>query len=391
MRLTVVSHVVHFRHQGRLYAYGPYAREIEIWADLFHHVLIAAPLRSGPPPLDALPFEHRNIAIAPQPETGGDTLARKLLQILYLPVLLWTLARAMSSADAIHVRCPGNLGLLGAALAPLFSRRIVAKYAGQWHGGDYVAPTFRLQRWLLSSRWWRRGIVTVYGAWPGQAAQIVPFFTSMMTADQVDASQRAAARKMLAAPARLLYSGRLVPLKGIDVLLHATRLLRGEVRLTILGDGPEKPRLQQLAATLGIAGSVSFPGAVPFAEVMRAYDDHHILVLASNSEGWPKAVTEAMCHGVVCIASDEGLLPWMLQNRGLTVPVNDAPRLAEAIESLIADPALYRDYSRNAAQWARGYSIEGLREALRDLLQQRWRLPASALQSAPFSESVPQP
>lgn len=392
MRLLIVGHVIHYAYKGRLYAYGPYAREVEIWADLFAEVCIAAPLRPDPPPHDAIPFSRGNISVDPQPETGGDTLARKLRQVACLPALCWRLGRAMAAADAIHVRCPGNLGLLGAALAPLFSTRIVAKYAGQWYNGDFVAPTFRLQRWILSSRWWRRGIVTVYGRWPGQPAQVVPFFTSMMTSEQVAESQSAAARKTLSSPVRILYSGRLVPMKGVDVLLAAILLLHEAgipLELTILGDGPEKPRFQGLARSLGIDGLVDFAGAVPFSDVMRSYHGAHILVLASNSEGWPKAVAEAMCHGVVCVGSDQGLLPWMLDGRGLTVPVGDPSGLACAIQCLVANPNLYHRFSRNAARWARSYSIEGVREALRQLLQERWNLPPGALSATP-SHPVPQ-
>lgn len=382
MKLLVVSHVVHYLREGRLHAYGPYAREIEVWADLFEEVRIAAPVRVEHGPLDCVPFVHANISMVPQLETGGDALFPKLMQLLNLPAHCWRLARAMAACDAIHVRCPGNLGLLGAALAPLFSRRIVAKYAGQWHQGNHVAPTFRLQRWILASRWWRHGVVTVYGQWPDQPAQIVPFFTSMMTADQVARSRQAALGKAIGEPTRLMYSGRLVPRKGIDVLLHAVGLLhqRGKaVRLAIVGDGPERPRLERLALESGAGGVVEFHGAVPFEDMMRWYEDSHILVLASQSEGWPKAIAEAMCHGVVCIGSTQGLLPWMLDQRGLTVPADDAERLAESICTLIEDPRLYLKLSRNAAQWAQGYSLEGLREALRALLAERWNVPLSEL------------
>jgi glycosyltransferase involved in cell wall biosynthesis len=278
------------------------------------------------------------------------------------------------------VRCPGNLGLLGALLAPLFSERIVAKYAGQWHAGSCISSTYRLQRWVLSSRWWRRGVVTVYGQWPDQPAQIVPFFTSMMTGEQVARSRRAAAAKVLEQPARVLYSGRLVPRKGLAVLLEAVRLagqMGTALELAIVGDGPERSRLERLAQELGIGQRVQFHGAVPFGEMMRWYEKAHILVLASQSEGWPKAITEAMCHGVVCIGSDEGLLPWMLADRGLTVPPEDAGQLARALSELAADPGLYTTLSRNAAQWAQGYSLEGLREALRVLLAERWNVPLS--------------
>ena len=134
MRLLILSNVIHYRHQGCLYAYGAYAREIDVWAELFDEVRIAAPCRDARPGSLAAPFTRSNIAIAPQAEVGGETAAAKIRLLAALPALLWSLCREMLAADAIHVRCPGSFGLIGAALAPLFSRYVVAKYAGQWNG-----------------------------------------------------------------------------------------------------------------------------------------------------------------------------------------------------------------------------------------------------------------
>src|SRR6185312_7276238 len=127
MRLVVVSHVVHYRFEGRLFAYGPYAREIALWAELFEEIAIASPCRAERPPADALPLEANNISILPQVEAGGETLREKLQLLAWLPVMIVRLLRALAGADAIHVRCPGNLGLLGAVLAPLFGKQLIEK------------------------------------------------------------------------------------------------------------------------------------------------------------------------------------------------------------------------------------------------------------------------
>src|SRR5437773_489366 len=108
-RLLIVSHVTHYRDAGKLYAYGPYSREIDIWADLFAEVVIAAPCRDAAPPGDWLPFARSNISIVDQLETGGDSMSAKLHQVIMLPSLVRGLVRAMKNADAIHVRCPGNV------------------------------------------------------------------------------------------------------------------------------------------------------------------------------------------------------------------------------------------------------------------------------------------
>jgi hypothetical protein len=208
MRLLITSHVIHYRHQGRLYAYGPYAREIDQWADLFAEVEIASPCRNQAPPGDCLPFERANIAILPQKEAGGETLWTKLGLLASIPGMVWGLGSAMRRVDAIHVRCPGNLGLIGAVLAPLFSRRIIAKYAAQWNGGAGEPFSARLQRAILSSWWWK-GPVTVYGNWPGSPKHVIPFFTSLLTAEQIERARQSAARDRRGPGLKVLYTGRL--------------------------------------------------------------------------------------------------------------------------------------------------------------------------------------
>lgn len=372
-RLCVVSHVIHYRHGGVIHAYTAYAREIEIWADLFPEIVIAAPCVEGTPPGDAAAIGRPNIRMVPQLRTGGDTPDAKLRQILLLPVLLTSLAGALLRADAVHVRCPGNLGLLGAVLAPILSRRRIAKYAGQWIDFPGEAWTVRLQKRILGSRWWR-GPVTVYGSWPGQPPWIVPFFTSVLERKQVERARRAAAARTLADRPRILFLGRLSRPKNVHILLGALDRLKQdgiELSCTIAGDGAERVTLEEQAVRLGVAAV--FLGGVDFERALACYESHDILVLASESEGWPKALTEAMAFGLACIGSEQGLIPQILgEGRGLTVPPGDEAALVAALRRLVTSPEEAREMGDRAAPWAQRYSLEGLRDALRELLERWW-------------------
>lgn len=363
-RLCIVSHVVHYRHGGRVHAYAPYAREIEVWADLFPEVRIAAPCEDAPPPGppgDTAAIDRDNVSMDPQPRAGGDAFGAKLKQILLLPVMMVAMAGALRKADAVHVRCPGNLGFLGAAMAPLFSRRLIAKYAGQWNGFPGEARTVRWQRALLGSRWWR-GPVTVYGSWPDQPPWIVPFFTSVLDREQVERARRAAASRTPTDRPRVLFVGRLSRAKNVDVLLDA---LNG-LPCTIVGDGPERQALEARAP------QAVFAGAVGFDRVLGFYETHDVLVLASETEGWPKAIVEAMAFGLVCIGSDRGLMPQLLaEGRGLVVPPRDVDALAAALRRA-ADPAEAAAIRERAAPFGQRYSLEDLREALREVMEKWW-------------------
>ena len=339
--LLIVSHVVHYRHGGRLFAYGPYAREIDIWADLFPRVTIAAPCRDEGPPGDCLPFSRANIAILPQKETGGETLGAKVALAAALPALAWGLVRAMRRAEAIHVRCPGNIGLLGAALGALFSRRLVAKYAGQWSDYRGEPVTSRLQKAILRSRWWG-GPVTVYGRWPGQPPHVIPFFTSILTADQAARAQAVAGARRPGGPLRVLYVGRLSRPKNVDSLIDSIKNLDDRscpCECALVGDGPQRPALEAQVAAHGLQGRVRLVGSLSFERVLDFYEWADVLVLASETEGWPKAIAEGMAFGLVCIGSDRGLIPQMLgEGRGVVVPPGDVASLTEALGRLAAAP-----------------------------------------------------
>ncbi|MBV9743959.1 MAG: glycosyltransferase [Acidobacteriia bacterium] len=348
---------------------------MEVWADLFNQVVIAGPCRDELPPPDCAALQRRNITIDPQPEAGGESVRGKIGLLRATPVMIWRLMQTFHKVDAIHTRCPGNLGLLGTLLGPLFSRRLICKYAGQWTSYPGEALSVRFQKRVLSSRWWR-GPVTVYGDWPGQPAHVIPFFTSVLSRAQVARARAASERKRFRSPLHVLYVGRLSASKNVDKLLEALRVVRDHgyrMHATIVGDGPERYKLEILRSRLHLTEDVEFAGAVDFDRVMSLLETSDVLVLASNTEGWPKAIAEAMAFGLICIGSDRGLIPQMLGNgRGLLVPPRDVSALAAKLEMIAAAPENYTEMSRRAASWAQRFSLDGLRDALCSLMSSSW-------------------
>ncbi len=372
--LAIVTHVVHYAHEGQLWAYTPYAREIDIWASLFPKILLVAPLRHQAPPGDASAFDATNITVRPMREAGGETLGAKLRQIGMLPWMLRDLWRALDSVDAIHVRCPGNIGLLGIILAPLRSKKLVAKYAGQWEGYRGEAVTVTLQRALLRSCWWR-GPVTVYGGRRGDPSHVVPFFTSVMNERQIAHARAVSESRTFRAPLRILFVGRLTASKRIDAVVEAVSSISAGVvdRFTIVGDGPAREMLRALVASKQLESRVHFAGALPFDEVLNAYERHDVLVLVSATEGWPKVVAEAMAYGVVVIGADIGQLRGMLHDdRGCLVGAGDSNAVAQVLLKLVSDLERTRAISGRAAANRSNASLSDLRRELQRLLQKRW-------------------
>lgn len=373
--LVIITNVMHYEAVGQLYASGPYTREIQPLADLFEKVFIAAPFQKGHPSLDCLPFANKNILILPQKESGGRTFKEKFLLFLNVPRHVVELCWAMQKGEVIHVRCPCNLGLLGTILAPFFSKYIMTNYSAQWHSFAGEPFSSRLQRFILRSWWWRKGLVMVYGEWPDQPRQIIPFFTSTMTIQQVKRGTEIACNKRLTLPVEIFFVGRLVPAKGVDVLLRAaSTLLKQNVpfKISIIGDGHDRERLEGIAKQLDLLGHVKFVGALPYAEVMNWYEKAHVLVLPTKSEGFPKVLVEAMCFGVVCVATNTGLIPWMLKDRGFVISYGDVEALAARLQDIVKDPILFQRLSTESNAWAQNYSLEGVQDVYKRLFSERW-------------------
>jgi glycosyltransferase involved in cell wall biosynthesis len=323
--------------------------------------------------------------VSRQPERGGQAWKDKAIQFLSLPIMLVNLSKTVWRADAIQVRCPGNLGLLGALIAPLFSRYRIAKYAGQWSDYDGEARSYRLQRAILSSKWWGAPVI-VYGEWPNQPAHIKPFFTSVMDLKQVTRAKSACMDKQLHDPLRVIFVGRLSRSKNVHVLLDALGKLHSKgmnVEARIIGEGPELPALKTLSIALDLPQTaISFLGGMSFEDVLSNYEWADVLVLASETEGWPKAIAEGMAFGLVCIGSHRGLVPQMLADgRGLVVEPGDPAALVCSLENIIRKHVDFPSMSRKAAEWGQRYSLDGLKRALQDLLIHEWHLNEHELRS----------
>jgi glycosyltransferase involved in cell wall biosynthesis len=138
---------------------------------------------------------------------------------------------------------------------------------------------------------------------------------------------------------------RLVPQKGVDVLIRAVEKLDG-VTLLVVGDGPLRPELEEMADTLD--GRVRFLGTRDdVAAILPALD---VFALSSRWEGEPMALLQAMACALPCVATATGGARELLGNgRGLLVAIDDPAALSGAIQRLLAD-GVQRDALSAAAR-----------------------------------------
>lgn len=142
---------------------------------------------------------------------------------------------------------------------------------------------------------------------------------------------------------RLLFVGRLAPVKGLRVLLDAFKIAHAAqpgLTLTLVGDGEDRNHLEQLAAPFGDA--VTFMGYCSQAEVAAAIAKSDALVLPSFAEGLPVVLMEALAAGRPVIATQVAGVNELVEHEisGLLVPAGSVEDLACAIGRLAGDPTL---------------------------------------------------
>ena len=155
------------------------------------------------------------------------------------------------------------------------------------------------------------------------------------------ANPASAAARRAGAPRRVGVVANLRPVKGLDVFLRAAALVvrdYPDVQFPIAGEGPERARLEALAAELDLTDRVQLLGLV--GDVPSFLADLDVVVQSSLSEGLSNAVIESMAAGRPVVATAVGANPNLIQDgiNGLLVPPGDHERLAEAIKSLLRHP-----------------------------------------------------
>ncbi|MFM8333589.1 MAG: glycosyltransferase [Candidatus Methylumidiphilus sp.] len=141
----------------------------------------------------------------------------------------------------------------------------------------------------------------------------------------------------------LLCVGRLTPAKGQHILLDAVQRLLAqgrEVRLTFVGNGPDRDSLEAQARQLGLADAVIFAGAVNQDHILEYYAQADAFVLPSFAEGLPVVLMEAMAMAVPCVTTHITGVPELIQHgvNGLLTAPSDVEGLTQAIGWLIDHP-----------------------------------------------------
>lgn len=370
MKFTIITHVNHILQANDYFGYAPYVHEMNIWFKYVDEVIIVAPIKNGVPTAIESEYKHGEIDFRKVPDFSFTSFSRIFSSIFKLPIIFWRVYFAMKNADHIHLRCPGNMGLIGCFVQILFPNKIkTAKYAGNWDSQSKQPFSYKIQKWILSNTFLTRNMqVLVYGNWENQSKNIKPFFTATYS----DSEKEVVAKTDLNGTIHFIFVGSLVsgknPLYAIKLIEKLAQKGR-PVILNLYGEGAEKESLQNYIQENNLQNFVILHGNQNKETVKNAYQKSHFVILPSKSEGWPKAIAEAMFWGCVPIATKVSCIPFMLDfgNRGILLEMNLNQDINQ-IEVIIADENNFRNKSKLSQNWSQNYTLELFETEIKKLL-----------------------
>lgn len=370
MKIAIITHILHKEKNGEYYSYEPYIREMNIWFKYASDVIVVAPLSGESITRIESKYLKDTISFKTIPQISFFSFFKTLKSTLKMPFIVFRILKAMNAVDHIHLRCPGNIGLIGCVLQIFFPQKPkTVKYAGNWDPNAEQPWSYRLQKKILSNTKISKNIkVLVYGEWEGQTQNIVPFFTASFSKTEKINSIR-----KISNPYKFVFVGTLnegkrpfFTIKLIENLLQK----RIPVTLEMYGNGDMKQDLKEYIAINNLDPFIKLMGNQNLKIVKEAYCNSHFLILASKSEGWPKAIAEAMYFGCIPIATNISCVDWMLDfgKRGILIEP-DVVSATRKIEASLSDILRLQEMSENAMEWSQQYTLEYFDDAIKKVIK----------------------
>ena len=367
MRFLVISSAPTLFKQNRYFAYSPYARELNIWSHfvtdfeilsptVYHKKLILEELNGNP-------------KVFSVPVLVFDSFLNIIFSLFNIPIVLFKIFRRMQRADHIHLRCPGNVGLLGCFVQIFFPvKPKTVKYAGNWDPNSKQPLSYKLQKWIVSNTLLSKNIkVLVYGNWPNQTKNIIPFFTASFSKSEIEDIV-----KDFTGELKFLFVGSLVEGKQPFYAIRLVEELKNSgrsVSLKIFGEGSLRPDLENYIQTKNLRTYITVCGGVSLDQLKNEYKRSHFSILPSKSEGWPKAVAEAMFFRCIPVATRVSCVPWMLKNgkRGILLD-DELEKDISMLNEILENRGELQKMASEAMNWSQHYTVEYFEKEIKKLL-----------------------
>ncbi|WP_320814514.1 glycosyltransferase [Flavobacterium sp.] len=370
MRLVVISSAPVVIQENEKFLYAPYEKEMQLWVKYANESQFCCPVWKDDKKLLITKVSFPILPIIELKEFDVLSLKNAFSAISKILNNLFVIYSAMQQADHIHIRCPGNIGLLACFVQIFFpNKKKTVKYAGNWDPKSKQPLSYRIQKWILSNTFFTKNTkVLVYGKWKNSSKNIKPFFTATYTSNDMKPIPLRSFNEriefvfvgMLSVGKQPLYVAEL-----IKVLISK----KINVRLRYFGEGVLKDDILRFVNKNKLQSFIFLEGNQPKEVVEKAYQESHFLVLPSKSEGWPKVVAEAMFWGCVPLVSSVSCVSYMLKDneRGVLL-TEDLEKDIDKLNALISNEDQYFEMATLGMNWSRKFTMDKFENEIQKLL-----------------------
>jgi len=372
MKFGIITHTIHKIANNQIFSYEPYVREMNLWSKYVKEFTVLAPLSTESISKIENSYQHQNIKVVSIPIFNITSSKNILKSLIVIPKICWKIFMVMKEVDHIHLRCPGNIGLLGCLVQILFpSKPKTVKYAGNWDPNSKQPLSYRLQKMILSNTFLTRNCkVLVYGKWENQSNNIIPFFTASYRKDEIEKIPDKSFNRTI----RFVFVGTFSEGKQPFLSVKTIEELKKDglnVRLDMYGDGALFDNVLSYIKENSLEENIFLYGNQSKEIVKRAFQKAHFLIFVSKSEGWPKVVAEAMFWGCLPVASQVSCIPYMLDEgeRGILVKSNTTAKdISKLILEIIQHNDDYKNKVNHAKNWSQQFTLDSFEKAIKRCL-----------------------
>jgi len=298
----------------------------------------------------------------------------------------WSLLRLAKNADVIYAQNLVSAGLPAALVSKILRKKFVLKSVGDYaweQGTARWGVKENLEDFQNKKYGWKIEWLRKIQKWTAQKADkiIVPSFylKKIISGWQIPDSKIEIIYNAVEPIKKigvfkkdcLLSIGRFVPWKGFDTLVEIMPELWPEMKLIIIGNGPEYLNIKAKVKDLGLENRIELPGSVPQAKLPGYFARARIFVLNSDYEGLSHTILEAMQAEIPIIATNVGGNPELIENgkNGILVEYQNREQLKEAILKLWSNEGLQNKFIQNSHQKLKEFSWENLVEKTLKVLE----------------------
>lgn len=374
-RLVVFSSVEHHLTESGIVAHGGFVREIDIWAKIFEKIIVITKRGFGNVLADEVGYSSDNVCLVYLPSPANTNgLFGKIKLAFYIPIWVINSIKQLSASDVIMARGPEAIGFLGWFVTRFRKLPRFAKYVNQWEDYPNEPIGYRIQKKIYRNGNFG-GPVMIYSSYDAKRPHLFPFFPIGISRLEWDQIGTQIERRVAPPPYRLLFVGRFVYIKGVDILLDALKILnekRDDLLVDLVGDGPLRNDIEKKISNDNLT-NVRLHGWLSKNDTSHFYSRAHLFIHPSRIEGFGKVLIEAMNYGLPIVGSNLQVSKELVEKDqcGLLFDNGNAIHLAEKIEEILSTKINMQSLGINGRLVSGKFLQEQLEDRYREFIKDR--------------------